>query len=88
MLVWNLKEGFRNKINRKEYYIGNSIFKGDFMGKGDISVDVNYPKGEEDLKELEERKARIMIDILREKYGNVVLEEYISSMKEKMKDYS
>ncbi len=58
------------------------------MGKRDISVEVNYPKGEEDLKELEDRKARIVVDILREKYGNVVLEEYISSMREKMEDYS
>lgn len=57
-------------------------------GKRDISVVVNYPKREEELKELEERKARIMIDILREKYGDMVLEEYISSMREKKKDYS
>ncbi|MCY6482821.1 hypothetical protein OW763_00415 [Clostridium aestuarii] len=58
------------------------------MGKRDISVEVNYPEGEENLKELEKRKARIVVDILREKYGDIVLEEFINSMREKREDYS
>lgn len=50
-------------------------------GKKDILVKVNYPKKEEDLKELEGRKTRIAVEALKEKYGDVILEEYVSSIR-------
>lgn len=54
----------------------------------DISVVVNYPNDKNDLKELEDRKTSIVVDILREKYGEMILEEYVNSMREKIEDYS
>lgn len=57
-------------------------------GKKDILVKVNCPKEEEDLKELEDRKIRIVVEVLKEKYGEVILEEYVSSIRGKREDYS
>jgi len=47
----------------------------------EISVEVIYPPREEELKELEDKKARIIVSILREKYGDKILEEYINTKK-------
>lgn len=47
----------------------------------EISVEVIYPPREEELKELEDKKARIIVSILREKYGNEILKEYIINTK-------
>ncbi|WML35913.1 hypothetical protein [Clostridium sp. OS1-26] len=49
--------------------------------KKDVLVKVNCPDKEENLRELENRKIRIMFEVLKEKYGDVTLEEYISSIK-------
>ncbi|EPY2278877.1 TPA: hypothetical protein PTV43_003531 [Clostridium botulinum] len=53
------------------------------MGKRDISIKVNYPQKEENLKGLQDKKARIEIEVLKEKYGEMVLEQYVSSIREK-----
>jgi hypothetical protein len=72
------------------YYGGNSIFHGDsFMRKNnDISIVINYPEGEISLKELENRKANILIDILNDKYGEKLVKGYVGSIREKMGKYS
>jgi len=54
----------------------------------EISVVVNYPKDKENLKEFNNRKARIVNNILESKYGDVILDKYISSMREKREEYS
>lgn len=47
----------------------------------EISVEVMYPSREEELKELEYKKARIIVTILREKYGDGILKKYIINTK-------
>ncbi|MPN13896.1 hypothetical protein SDC9_161222 [bioreactor metagenome] len=47
----------------------------------EISVEVIYPIKEEELKELEYKKAKIIFSILREKYGDEILKEYIINIK-------
>lgn len=49
--------------------------------KKDILVKINCSEKEEDLGELENRKIRIVFEVLKEKYGDVILEEYISSIR-------
>lgn len=58
------------------------------VGKRDISVEVNYPKCEGELKELNGRMVRIVVRVLTEKYGEMILEEFISSMRDKKDNYS
>lgn len=52
-------------------------------GKKDILVKINCSEKEEDLRELENRKIRIVFEVLKEKYGDVILEEYVSSIRGK-----
>lgn len=54
----------------------------------EISVIVNYPKDEKSLNELNGKKAEIIINVLREKYGDEILEKYINSIKENRDNYS
>lgn len=58
------------------------------MKRKEISVIVNCPKNENSLIELNNKKAEIIINLLKEKYGDVILDRYISSMKENREDYS
>ncbi|WP_186431027.1 hypothetical protein [Clostridium sp. BSD9I1] len=59
------------------------------MGKRkEISVTVNCSKDDKSLEELNYKKVEIVINILKEKYGDVVLEEYINSIKENRDNYS
>lgn len=51
----------------------------------EISVELNYPQIEEDLRELELRKARIIINILKDEYGEIELDKFINSIREKVK---
>lgn len=52
-------------------------------GKEDISVKINCSEKEEDLIELEDRKIRIVFEVLKEKYEDVILEEYVRSIQRK-----
>ena len=52
------------------------------MKRKEISVIVNCPKNENGLMELSNKKAEIIINLLKEKYGDIILDRYISSMKE------
>ncbi|AEB75585.1 hypothetical protein [Clostridium botulinum] len=49
----------------------------------EISVELNYPESEEDLRELQRRKARMIIKILKYKYGDIELDKFINSIREK-----
>jgi len=54
----------------------------------EISVIVNYPKDEKSLNELNGKKAEIVLSFLKEKYGEMILEKYINSIRENREDYS
>ena len=60
-----------------------------FMGESrDILIVINYPDDKNELKELENIKDKIIIKILRERYGDKILEQYINSMMGTVDDYS
>lgn len=84
MLFEILKEGFCNEIKRFEYYKVRVFLMVILMvQKKGITVTLNYPKEDKALKELKERKATIVLEILKEKYEDKVLEEYINSIRKK-----
>lgn len=48
----------------------------------EIFVKVNYPKDDVDLKQIQQRKASIIINILKEEYGELLLDKFINSIKQ------